>query len=145
MSAWIWLHEKGKSPWADDTKMYRFEVRTVAHARELVATLHPDAPELDAMVVLACEYTNCMTMLLIAEEAADSVERGREIAYHPTALRGGWYSAVYKGRRADICQMHFEVDPGTHRPQPVGTMAAVRKAAEEAPVGGDQLDLFGSL
>ncbi|MFF0770912.1 hypothetical protein ACFYUK_18650 [Nonomuraea wenchangensis] len=144
MTAWIWLHERGKSPYAEDAASYPFAVRTVAHARELASALHPEAPTLDALVVIDCEYSSCGRQLLISESQADSIERGRELAA-ANWLRGGWYQGLYRGRMADICQWHYEVDQETGRPQPVGTLGARKKEAETAPVGGDQLDLFGVL
>ncbi|GAA1768584.1 hypothetical protein [Nonomuraea bangladeshensis] len=143
MTAWIWLYERGSNPYTTD-RSYRFEVRTVAHAREMAAALYPAAPELVALVVIDCEYTSCGRRLLFSEEQADSIERGRELAFHPTAFFGGWYRGLYRGRLADICQWHYEVDPETNLSQKVGTTAAARKAAEMAPIGGDQLDLFGA-
>ncbi|MEQ4724715.1 hypothetical protein [Nonomuraea sp. B19D2] len=144
MTAWIWLYERGVSPYAEGVTSYRYDVRTVAHARELAAALHPDAPPLDALVVVDCEYGECGRRLLISDSQADSIERGREVAAG-NWLRGGWYQGLYRGRLADICQWHYEVDPGTNRSYKVGTLAAKKREAEMAPVGGDQLDLFGGV
>src|SRR5690606_6819276 len=107
MTAWIWLYDQGSdSPYAAEIS-HRFEVRTVAHARELAALLSPDAPELAASVVVECEYTTCGRRLMISEEHAPTVDAARETAYDPRAFHGGWYRALYRGRQADICQWHY--------------------------------------
>lgn len=133
-----------ESPYEAD-RAYRFDVRTVAHARELAGMLYPDAPPLTAWVTIQCEYGECRRLLLIRENAAASIEQGRALVADPRELRGGWYQGLYRGQLRDICQWHYEVDPKTGRPQKVGTAAAKKRAAETAPPGGDQLDLFGAL
>jgi hypothetical protein len=145
VTAWIWLHERGKSPYTEGASSYRFDVRTVAHARELAASLYSDAPTLDALVVVDCEYGACGRRLMISESQADSIERGREVAADPRSMHGGWYQGLYRGRLADICQCHYEVDPDTNMSQKVGTLAAKKRDTETAPFGGDQLNLFGGV
>ncbi|MDP9843305.1 hypothetical protein [Streptosporangium lutulentum] len=147
MTARIWLYDAAvKSPYdAAPEARFLFDVRTVAHARELAAAMHPDAPPLAALVVTRCEYGTCGRTSMISEEHAPTIERARELLADERAFHGGWYQALYQGRLADICQWHYEVDRETNMSQPVGTEAAKRRAAEAAPVGGDQLDLFGSM
>lgn len=145
MTAWIWLYDAQVDSPYDAKERYPFSVRTVAHARTLAAALHPTAPPLTALVVIDCEYGECRRRRLIPEKHADTIERGRELTGDPRAFHGGWYQGLYRGRMSDICQWHYEVDPDTGMSQPVGTQAAKRRAAEAAPVGGDQLDLFGSV
>ncbi|MEU4406258.1 hypothetical protein AB0F88_17185 [Streptosporangium sp. NPDC023963] len=144
MTAWIWLYDaKDDSPYDSEGKTYRFEVPSVARAREMVAALYPAAPPLAARVVLDCEYGECRRRDLIPEKYADTVERVRELMGDPRAFRGGWYQGLYRGRMSDICQLHYEICPDTGMTQPVGTQAAKRQAAEVS-TGGGQLDLFAS-
>lgn len=142
MTTYIRMREKGKT-WKDEGPSYRFDAaRTVVEAHAMLAELYPDAPEVEAHLVIECDYKGCWNQLSVSERQLDSIDALKAIAFHPTHFFGGWYQGLYRGKLRDICQWHYEVDPASNRPLPVGTLAARRRAEQEKPLGGDQLDLF---
>ncbi|MEU7911365.1 hypothetical protein [Microbispora bryophytorum] len=119
MTAFVWLfcemHPPGGGA-GSCGKSWRFDVDTVADARQVADDVYPGSPPLYPWVVLECDRPQCQTKLIFQQGNVATVADARD-----RATRGaGWLTEDQRGQVLDICPRHGEPQPARHRPTPNG-------------------------